>query len=330
MSIRVMTRVWDLSAASGGELLVLLALADFADDDGYSYPTPAQVAEKARLSDRQVRTVLASLEERGELAYHIGRGRSPRSWFAVLTGLDEPAKAVRRRGLEERINRQSLPDLSPHFRKKLPEITSGFRRKSGSLQQLNPEVSSLNPEVSSNENAVSQLPDASNDVPNRHDPSYDPSDPPPPTPSGAASIGRSPAPAAPAGGGGGNPPPGAAYLLSQGFGAAAAEAFGGYPVDVLSAEIARYRRQGTGPGGIVKAWRISPPGTPPPSSALPPSPVSIAPILAHPDPKVRERWARKFRAEGADRAAVLAAYLQEYPDAVRDPPPARTAPAVRP
>ena len=32
MSIRVMTTVWENSKATGGELLVMLALADFAND----------------------------------------------------------------------------------------------------------------------------------------------------------------------------------------------------------------------------------------------------------------------------------------------------------
>jgi hypothetical protein len=34
MSIRVMTAVWDHADVSGGDLLVLLAMADFAADDG--------------------------------------------------------------------------------------------------------------------------------------------------------------------------------------------------------------------------------------------------------------------------------------------------------
>lgn len=38
MSIRVMSSVWANSKQSGNDLLVLLALADFADDRGVAFP----------------------------------------------------------------------------------------------------------------------------------------------------------------------------------------------------------------------------------------------------------------------------------------------------
>lgn len=50
MSIRTMARVWDQSQHSGSELLMLLALADFADDDGNSYPAVPTLAAKCRMT----------------------------------------------------------------------------------------------------------------------------------------------------------------------------------------------------------------------------------------------------------------------------------------
>ena len=38
MSIKRMNAVWNLSKQSGSALLVLLALADRADDDGFCWP----------------------------------------------------------------------------------------------------------------------------------------------------------------------------------------------------------------------------------------------------------------------------------------------------
>ena len=38
MSVRTMARVWEFSSHAGTDLLMLLALADFADDDGNAYP----------------------------------------------------------------------------------------------------------------------------------------------------------------------------------------------------------------------------------------------------------------------------------------------------
>lgn len=50
MSVRVMSKVWEKAPYSGGTLLVLLALADWADDDGRCYPKIEKVAKKARLT----------------------------------------------------------------------------------------------------------------------------------------------------------------------------------------------------------------------------------------------------------------------------------------
>jgi hypothetical protein len=51
MSVRTLNRVWEASRQTGGALLVLLAIADFADDDGLAYPSISTLARKARLSD---------------------------------------------------------------------------------------------------------------------------------------------------------------------------------------------------------------------------------------------------------------------------------------
>ena len=48
-----MARVWEWSAASGGGLLALLAIADFANDNGVAWPSLSVLAAKARLSVRQ-------------------------------------------------------------------------------------------------------------------------------------------------------------------------------------------------------------------------------------------------------------------------------------
>lgn len=64
MSIRVMTAIWQHAQVGGGALIVLLAMGDWANDDGTGvYAKQKTLATKARLSDRQVRNVLAALEE---------------------------------------------------------------------------------------------------------------------------------------------------------------------------------------------------------------------------------------------------------------------------
>lgn len=72
-----MTAVWDHARVGGGALIVLLAMADWANDDGTGvYPKQATLATKARLSDRQVRNVLAELEEAGYICQDGKRGHT--------------------------------------------------------------------------------------------------------------------------------------------------------------------------------------------------------------------------------------------------------------
>jgi hypothetical protein len=77
MSVRVMSEVWQNSPYKGGTLLVLLALADWADDSGRCFPKIPAIAKKARLSEREVTRVLGDMVEEGvvEVATESSRGR---------------------------------------------------------------------------------------------------------------------------------------------------------------------------------------------------------------------------------------------------------------
>lgn len=68
MSVRVMSRVWDDFPGGGSQLLALLALADWSDDDGRCYPSIAAIAKKARLSRSQAQRLVHSLINQGFVA----------------------------------------------------------------------------------------------------------------------------------------------------------------------------------------------------------------------------------------------------------------------
>ena len=68
MSIRVMSRVWDHYPGKGSDLLAMLALADWSDDDGRCYPSVAALARKIRLQERQAQRSLRDLIEQGFLS----------------------------------------------------------------------------------------------------------------------------------------------------------------------------------------------------------------------------------------------------------------------
>lgn len=68
MSIKVMTLVWDKFPASGSELVTMLALADWCDDNGSSlYPSIKAIAEKIRASESQARRIVRGFEKSGFL-----------------------------------------------------------------------------------------------------------------------------------------------------------------------------------------------------------------------------------------------------------------------
>ena len=66
MSIKLMSKAWELDL-SQGEKLVLLALCDHANDDGVCYPSQSFLARKCSMSDRSVINQIKRLESCGIL-----------------------------------------------------------------------------------------------------------------------------------------------------------------------------------------------------------------------------------------------------------------------
>lgn len=83
MSIEIMSQVWKKSSHAGGELLVLLALADYANHDGFCWPSLASLAHRSRLTVRQVRRVLRKLEKSEEIHTVLGTGKGHPSTYTV-------------------------------------------------------------------------------------------------------------------------------------------------------------------------------------------------------------------------------------------------------
>lgn len=67
MSIRTMTAVWDSGRYDAGALLVLLAMADYADEEHVCRPSVGALARKARLSERQIIRILNRFKEDGTI-----------------------------------------------------------------------------------------------------------------------------------------------------------------------------------------------------------------------------------------------------------------------
>jgi hypothetical protein len=88
-----MARVWDLSKHKGSDLLMMLAIADFSDDDGRAYPSVQTLATKCRISStRHVNRILVVLRDSGEL--HVGISQGPRgtNLYRIVLGIKASAK----------------------------------------------------------------------------------------------------------------------------------------------------------------------------------------------------------------------------------------------
>ena len=74
MSIRVMTAVWSNGPYAGGALLVLLAMADWADESGYCWPSVRTLAKKSRQTERNVRKCMRRMKRDGAISVKPGAG----------------------------------------------------------------------------------------------------------------------------------------------------------------------------------------------------------------------------------------------------------------
>jgi len=74
MSIKAMNYVWEHSPQKGSSLLLLLAIADFADDDGRAFPGVDRLAKKTRMGKRNTQYLIKKLVESGELIVDSNKG----------------------------------------------------------------------------------------------------------------------------------------------------------------------------------------------------------------------------------------------------------------
>ena len=99
---------WKTTTESSGEKLVLLALADTANDTGECWPSVEHLADKTRIGERQVRRHLDALEGLGLLTRE--RCRRPdgnlgtyRYQLAMTSGTPVP--------VDQRTSTTALPDI---------------------------------------------------------------------------------------------------------------------------------------------------------------------------------------------------------------------------
>ncbi|OIR10988.1 hypothetical protein GALL_71590 [mine drainage metagenome] len=105
MSIDALNWAFNVQLDSAGQKLVLLTLANYADDDGQAFPSQKTLAEKTCMSERAIRDNLTRLEE-CELVARVPRVRSNGSYTTDLFKLNIGAKPAKK---ESETQRQNLP-----------------------------------------------------------------------------------------------------------------------------------------------------------------------------------------------------------------------------
>jgi len=96
VSIRAMNRVIENSRAEGADFVVLLMIANFANEYGKAWPSNATLARTARVSERQTRQSIGVLHEELkeiDVAYNAGPNRV--NVYHVLCFEDTPITATR-------------------------------------------------------------------------------------------------------------------------------------------------------------------------------------------------------------------------------------------
>lgn len=133
MSIRVMNRVWDRSAQKGNALLLLIKLADNANDDGYAWPGTKYLMKHTRISSREtLHTNLLRLEVAGEIITESGGGNNGTNSYFVCCGMELPEVDARRKAMglptrdeiAERLERYTSRGISDEDTENDPENTS--------------------------------------------------------------------------------------------------------------------------------------------------------------------------------------------------------------
>lgn len=132
MSIKVTTWVWAKSESRNGARLVMLALADRADDSGFAWPSIDDICERTLLSPRAVQKGIAKLVEIGELEVESGGGRRVRNRYRI-TPKPRTSDGVPRQkpgtsdGVTDEEPRTSdgvSPEETPHFATETPSFES--------------------------------------------------------------------------------------------------------------------------------------------------------------------------------------------------------------
>lgn len=83
MSIKLMAAVWERIDLTSTQKLVLLALADWANDEGLCWPSIDRLAAKTSMAGRSVQRIIRDLESTGFIKRDEVLGKGNRYWIYI-------------------------------------------------------------------------------------------------------------------------------------------------------------------------------------------------------------------------------------------------------
>lgn len=89
-----MTAVWDRDDLTSTHKLVLLALADWANDEGLCWPSISRLSIKTSLASRSVQRLIRQLEEMGFIRRDEVTGKGNRYWISIPMTESHPRHSV--------------------------------------------------------------------------------------------------------------------------------------------------------------------------------------------------------------------------------------------
>lgn len=115
-----MTAVWESSKQKGTALLLLLAIADYANDGGAAWPAVGTLAKKIRMSERYTQMLIADLVKAGEISISDQTSRYGTNTYTILQGV-RPASPMKQSSPVKRGSRKGEAGLVPPVNPASPE-----------------------------------------------------------------------------------------------------------------------------------------------------------------------------------------------------------------
>jgi len=102
MSFQITNAVWECSAVAGSARLLLLAIADYADEEGVAWPGVRTLARRTLLSERRVQQLLRQLQSEGQIERVPNPGRGRFDCYRILCTAGDRVEGLGDRGPNDR------------------------------------------------------------------------------------------------------------------------------------------------------------------------------------------------------------------------------------